>query len=57
MGRLGADVRERLVPIDVLHWNAPPVGAGDRTKDDFTELRAAVDGRVTSLACSTSSPT
>lgn len=49
MGRLVADVRERLGPIDVLHWNAPAVGAGDLTKDDFTELRTAFDVSVTSL--------
>ena len=49
MGRLVADVRERLGPIDVLHWNAPAVGAGDVTKDDFAELRAAFDVSVTSL--------
>lgn len=49
MGKLVADVRERLGPIDVLHWNAPAVGAGDLTKDDPLALHAAFAVSVTSL--------
>jgi len=42
-------VREKLGPIDVVHWNAYASGAGDLLAADPTEVRAPLDVGVTSV--------
>ncbi len=43
VGKLAADVREKLGPIAVLHWNAYAGGAGDITAAPDAELRTVLD--------------
>ena len=50
VGRMVADVRERLGPITVIHWNAYSGLAGDLTTADPAELRAVLDVCVVGAA-------
>lgn len=43
VGQLVADVRERLGPVTVIHWNAYAGLAGDLTTCDLDELREVFD--------------
>jgi NADP-dependent 3-hydroxy acid dehydrogenase YdfG len=42
-------VRDKLGPIDVVHWNAYASGAGDLLAADPSEVRAPLDVAVTSV--------
>lgn len=53
--QLIARIRAELGPIGVLHWNAPPSGAGDLLVDAPLDLRAAFDVSVTSLVAAVQS--
>jgi short-subunit dehydrogenase len=53
--RLVVDVREKLGPITVMHWNAYTHGAGDLTEADPAELQRVLDLSATSLVAAVQS--